>query len=227
MKRTQMKFFKYALLSLAVFVVGFAATVAFLNYKTESTQSVIIVTPKSETSNQITSAFSLENAPGESLRGQISAMTGEINWTDRIATEASKISSPVTIQQGEELSTGVKSSLSLIFPEVCTVKFSQSTDIQIIQTLPADIVFAQISGTGEYIKTGSDPLSVRALNLLANIDGDAVITINQLKPIVTLTVKSGTATVAYNDLKYVSHEVVVSKGKTLTFNSGTRRVGLK
>jgi hypothetical protein len=218
-----MKFFKYALLSLAVFAVGFAATVAFLNYKTENIQNVIIVTPKSEASNQITSSFSLENAPSESLKGIISTMSGEIDWTDRVATEASKIPSPVTIQQGEELSTGVKSSLSLVFPEVCTVKFSQSTDIQIIQTLPANIVFAQISGTGEYTKTDSEPTSVKALNLLANIDGDAVITINQLKPVVTLTVKSGTATVAYNDLKYVSHEVTISAGHTYTFNSGTRR----
>jgi hypothetical protein len=222
-----MKFFKYALLSLAVFAVGFAVTVAFLNSRTKNTESVIIVTPKPEAVNQITSAFSLENAPSESLRGQISAMTGEIDWTNRVATEASKLSSPVTIQQGEELSTGVKSGLSLVFPEVCSVKFSQNTDIQIIQTLPANIFFAQISGTGEYTKTGSDPVSVRVLNLLANVDGDTVISINQLKPIITLTVKSGTATVAYNDLNYVSHEVTVPKGKTLTFNSGTRRVGLK
>jgi hypothetical protein len=222
-----MKIFKYILLSLAVFVVGFAVTVAFLNSRTKNTESVIIVTPKPETVNQITSAFSLENAPSESLRGQITAMTGEIDWTDRVATEASKISSPVTIQQGEELSTGLKSNLTLEFLNTCSVKFSQSTDLQIIQTLPADIVFTQISGTGEYIKTGSDPVSVRALNLLANVDGDTVISINQLKPIITLTVKSSTATVAYNDLKYVSHEITISAGHTYTFNSGTRRGVLK
>jgi hypothetical protein len=222
-----MKIFKYILLSLAVFAVGFAATVIFLNSRTKNTESVIIVTPRSEATNQITSAFSLENAPSESLRGQITAMTGEIDWTDRVATEASKISSPVTIQQGEELSTGLKSSLILEFLNTCTVKFSQSTDIQIIQTLPTNLVFAQISGTGEYIKTGSDPVSVRALNLLTNVEGDTVISINQLKPIITLTVKSGTATVAYNDLKYLSHEVTISAGHTYTFNSGTRRGVLK
>lgn len=222
-----MKFLKYAILILAVFAAGFILTVTFLNSRTKNTESVVIVTPKPEAVNKITSAFSLENAPSESLSGQITTMTGEVDWTDRIATEASKISSPVTIQQGEELSTGLKSSLALEFTNICSVKFSQSTDIQIIQTLPVNIVFAQISGTGEYIKTGSDPVSVRALNLLANINGDTVIAINQLKPVVTLTVKSGTVTAAYNDLKYISHEVTVSAGHTYTFNSGTRRGALK
>jgi len=53
--------------------------------------------------------------------------------------------------------------------------------------------------------------------------GDATISRNPLKPIVTVFVKSGSAIVAYNDLKYISHEVTINAGQTYTFNYGTRR----
>jgi hypothetical protein len=218
-----MKIIGYILLAIAIFAIGFAATYLFLNSKMKNTESLVIITPFPQATNQITSAFSLENAPSESLRGTIATMAGEIDWTSRTATQAAQILSPIQVQQGEELSTGVKSSLSLDFPEACSVKFSQSTDIQIIQTLPSDLVFAQLTGSAEYTKSGSDPVSVRALNLLTEVGGNTDISMGTARPTITLTVKSGSATVAYDDLKYISHEITIPAGHIYTFNSGTRR----
>lgn len=223
-----MRFVKYIPILLAIFIILLIAGFVFLNadnnkpIPTPSPTSYYIPTPTPETNK-----FSLENAPTESLKGQITKMTGNVMWQGRIATGAAQIFSPISIQQGENLSTGKKSSLSLVFTNAATVNFSENTAVGVIQTLPADMVFSQTTGTVEYIKTGNFPVTVRANYLLVNIDGDILISFNTKGPIVTLSVKSGTALAAFNDLKYISHEVTISKGRTFTFNYGTRRGALK
>ena len=223
-----MKYLKYILLFLIILIA--VLTGLYLFYKQKAEQIVPTPLPTiAEVNPQpiLTSNFSLENAPTESLKGNITVMTGEVDWQDRIATEAAKISSPSAIQQGEKLITGAKSSLSLIFPTAVTVNFSEKTTIEVMQTLPANLVFSQTIGTAEYTKTGGYPVSVRTLNLLTNITGNTIVSINPDKPIITLIVKSGDVTVAYNDLKYLSHEVMITAGHTYTFNSGTRKAVLK
>lgn len=216
----EMKYFKYLLLFLVILaVVGGGVYL----YKIKNKESAVIISPLAKDDAPKTSAFSIENAPTESLRGKIATMSGEINWQGRIATEASKISSPMTIQQGEKLITKDVSTLSLVFADACSVEFSPDTEIEVVQTLPQNIVFSQANGTAEYIKTGSFPISVRAISLLVESDGDMTVSIDPEKPIITLDLKSGKATAAYNDLKYVSHEVTLIAGQTFTFNDGTRK----
>jgi len=73
-------------------------------------------------------------------------MKGNIDWQGRTATEAAGISAPITIQQGENLITEAGGSLTLVFQNACSLNFSEKTEIDIIQTLPADIVFSQSAG---------------------------------------------------------------------------------
>lgn len=220
-----MKFFRYIFLFLVVFIV--VISIGFGFSKTKNKESAIVFSPIAEVATQKTSNFSLENAPTESLKGKITAMTGEISWQGRIATEPAKLYSPVLIQQGEKLITGEKSNLSLVFPDACSIEFSERTEVDIIQTLPANIVFFQTSGTGEYIKTGSYPVSIRAMGLLVEEDGDIVVSIDQEEPTVTLTLKSGKATAAFNNSEYISHEVMLVSGQIFTFNYDTRKGVLK
>ena len=210
---------------LAFFVI--AVIISFSFFKIKNNKDVVVFSPIAETTTQKTSSFSLENAPTESLKGKITTMEGEINWQGRIATEPAKLSSPVAIQQGEKLITGEKSNLSLVFPDACLVEFSEKTEVDVIQTLPANIVFSQISGTGEYIKMGSYPVSIRIVNLLVEEDGDMVVFIDPEEPIVTLTIKSGKAIVAYNDSDFISREVALVDGQTFIFNYDTRIGDLK
>jgi len=212
-------------LFLAFFVI--AVIISFSFFKIKNNKDVVVFSPIAETTTQKTSSFSLENAPTESLKGKITTMEGEINWQGRIATEPAKLSSPVAIQQGEKLITGEKSNLSLVFPDACLVEFSEKTEVDVIQTLPANIVFSQISGTGEYIKMGSYPVSIRIVNLLVEEDGDMVVFIDPEEPIVTLTIKSGKAIVAYNDSDFISREVALVDGQTFIFNYDTRIGDLK
>ena len=193
----------------------------------KNTNSTLISSTVSGVKQNIDISFSPENAPTDSLKGQITSMTGWVDWLGRTATESTRISSPIMIQQGENLQTKENSSLSFIFPEVGTVAMSGKTEVDIIQTLPTNIVFLQASGAAEYTKTGSDPITIRAKKLIASMEGELAISIDEERPWVTLTQKSGSTMVAFNDLKYVSHEIKMVAGQTYTFNYGMRKGVLK
>lgn len=222
-----MKVIKYIFSFLVIFGLIFAIYFVFSKMKNRDNNVFISPLAETNTNTKKISAFSLENAPSESLKGEIITMTGDISWQGRTATEAAKILFPITIQQGEKLITGEKGSLSLTFDNACSVDLSEKTEFDIIQTLPANIVFSQTSGTGEYVKTGSYPVSIRALKLLAEVDGIISISIDSEKPIITLTVKSGNALIAYNDSKYISHEVSVGSNQSFSFNYDTKKGVLK
>jgi hypothetical protein len=220
-----MKYFRYILYFLAG--VAVAMVVSYVFYQIHNKGGIKILSPEADIVTSNNTSFSLENAPTESLKGEISTMSGKINWQGRTATEAARILSPITIQQGENLITGENSSLGLTFSDVCSVKLAEKTEVDIVQTLPANIVFSQTGGTSEYIRTGTYPVSVRANKLLTKIDGDITISFDINKPIITVSVISGNATAAFDDLKYLSHEVIISTGQKYIFNYGTRKGVLK
>jgi hypothetical protein len=170
------------------------------------------------------SRFSLEKAPSQSLVGLISSMSGDVEYESRIATEAAKINSPVPIQQGENLTTGTDGKLVLIFEKAAEINISPDTSVSIIQTLPADLVFSQSTGVSEYVKLASIPVSIRSRHLLIENAGDITVSVDKIKPVITVSVNSGSATFAYNNINNISKVLTLEAGKTLTFNDGTRRV---
>ena len=215
-----MKVFKYILLSLAIFAV---ITLVYYFSKDKKPESSSVYSPITEIVSEKTSSFSLENAPKESIKGEIMSMSGDISRQSRTATEASKISSFSEVLQGEKYITGEDSSLSISFGDICLVDLSGKTEVEIVQTLPSSIVFSQTSGVGKYTKKGSNTISIRVLKLIVEIDGEVLISIDLEDPIITLEVRSGNAIAAYNDLEYLSHEVSVYNGKTFTFNYDKRK----
>jgi|WetSurMetagenome_2_1015567.scaffolds.fasta_scaffold42147_4 hypothetical protein len=220
-----MKLIKYFGLFILSFLIAVGAGYGINLIK--NTKTALISSTVPGVKQNIDISFSPKNAPTDSLKGQITNMTGWIDWQGRTATESTRISSPITIQQGENLQTKENSSLSLTFLEVGTVEMSEKTEIDIIQTLPSNIVFLQASGSAKYTKTGSDPITIRAKKLIASMEGELAVSVDEEKPLVTLTQKSGSTTIAFNDLKYVSHLLKISEGQTYTFNYGTRKGVLK
>ncbi len=200
----------------------------FVLYK-QITHSTPSSTPMGERENIKTyvSSFSLEKAPSQSLKGNISDMDGEIKWQARMATEAAKINSPIEIQQGENLFTGEDGSFTLTFLGVCIVDIIENTEIDVIQTLPKNIVFSQIDGTVTYSNLGENPITVRTSYLLTQFDGDIKIVRDSEKSTITISVITGNAIFAYNDKELVSHTVEAKNGQTYTFNYGTRQGVLK
>jgi len=173
------------------------------------------------------SRFSLDKAPSQSLVGTIISMSGEVKYESRMATESAEINSPVQVQQGESLETGEDGKLILTFEKAAEVDISSDTLVDVVQTLPADLVFSQNMGTAEYIKLADMPVSIRSYHLLIENDGDVTVSVDKIKPIVTVKINSGSATFAYNNIYNVSRVWKFDAGTTLTFNDGTRRVVAK
>lgn len=178
------------------------------------------------------SRFSLDKAPSTSLVGSITSMTGDVFFEPRLATESAKIVAPISIQQGESFSTGINGNLILNFKDATEVVLENDSGIDVIQTLPADLVFRQTLGTVDYKKIGTYPVSIRVGHLLVENEGDLKISFtgngqSKDSPVTTVIVINGTATIAYNNLNNDSRMVNLTTGQILEFNEGNRRVVLK
>ena len=221
-----MKVFRYIVISIAVLILLFSAGYIlvgyFFNNNSNTNTNIISKTPVTE--SEIESIkYSLEEPPSQSLRGKIATMSGEIHWQSRTATESSQITDLREIVQGETLWTKDSSQLKLVFDTVCGVEMSENTTIDVVQTLPVNLVFRQSEGLTIYEKTGEYPLSVRSLSLLSDIDGKTEISIDGDKNIIYVNVVSGSTTIAHNDADYVSHQLQISEGQTYSFNHDNRK----
>jgi hypothetical protein len=220
------KFVKYFLIFLlGASIIGVAGYFFFKMKKGE--EITISPTPVPNfTSDK--SNFSLEEAPSESLRGEIIKMVGEVKFLGRTATEASILASTsAKVQQGENYITGEGGSLSINFKDTVSIDLSENTEVDIIQTLPANIVFSQVAGIANYKVIAKSSVTIRTSYLLTELRGEANISRDSDKQIVIVTIKSGSAIMAYNDKNYVSHEVTINEGQTYTFNYGTRKGALE
>jgi len=154
--------------------------------------------------------------------------SGIIKWQSRIATQAAQISSPVPIQQGEQLETGDNGKATIEFPNVSLINISPDSQINFAQTLPVNLVMVQNKGMVEYQKLGENEISVRVLHLLIEqVAGDMTISIDKDQPWVIVYIKKGMVKIAYNDSQNISQEVTVNEGQQLSFNDLTREVTLQ
>lgn len=169
------------------------------------------------------SNFSLEKAPGESLVGKITKMSGDVLWQSRVATDSSKLTSLIDIQQGENLTTNKESSAVVVFDKNLEIDIGEKSAVEFVQTLPVNIVLVQGSGVVEYKKLGGFPVSIRALHLLIENGGDVKVSLDDKKPIATVAVVSGSVTFSYNNTDNVTSVTTIAAGKKLIFNDDTRR----
>jgi hypothetical protein len=173
------------------------------------------------------SSFSLGVAPRESLRGTVVSLSGEVGWQSRTATQASQIIKPTQIQQGEEIVTGEKGRASVAFSDKVNITINPATQINFIQTLPANILIGQNNGSAEYKNLNNTSLSVRSQDLLIKITRGAVdISVSKTQPRITIDVKEGSITAGYNDLSYKTQVLNAQSGNRLIFRTDTKRASL-
>ena len=219
-----MNILKYILLFLVLITIITATGIFFVSKTADKPNKSLEVRPTVTPLVQGTSGFSLEEAPSQSLRGVITNFSGDVWYLGRSATESTKLASNgIKVQQGEKYTTGSNSNLSIDFKNAVSVKLDQESEVDIIQTIPFNIVFSQSKGKAQYKTNGKYPITVRTSYLLTQINGEAVIERDPDKPIVTVFIKSGDATTAYNDLNYKSTVVNISEGQMFTFDYGTRK----
>ncbi len=218
-----MKYFK---LFIFFFLVGLVASLTYFIFARNKNQAINIHSPISSTPNF---NFSIGQPPKDSVKGIIASMSGNIMWQSRLATEPAQIAKPQTIQQGESLVTGDTGNVSLSFPNFANLTIFPKSELNIIQTLPINFVFEQTTGSVTYEETGSTPVSIRTLNLITKLDSAGALTviIDKDKGRVTATEKAGSATVAYNDLQFVSQVVALKAGQVLVFDEATRTTSVK
>lgn len=159
--------------------------------------------------------FDIDEAPSQSLRGQIESLDWPVLWQNRTATQAAQIVYTQAIGQGESIET-VRGSATVSFPGTL-LELHPRTHVGIIQTLPKHLVFTQTQGTVNYYSDGAE---VRSLHLLIQISSQVTVSVS--KHIISVT---GPVLVAYNDRNNISR--IVASKKSLVFNDDTRRVVVK
>lgn len=179
-------------------------------------------------SNKKKPTFSIETPPKNSIKGTIESLSGTVKWESRTATQAAEITKPVTISQGESLETGEDGNVTIIFPEIASISLSSQSKISISQTLPANFVFDQKEGSASYEKTGEIPISIRAFHLLTTLNtGKLTLTVDKENAEISIDVKKGSATVAFNNLENVSTVIDIEEGEKFTYNDDSRATSTK
>jgi hypothetical protein len=212
---------KNILLLITSIIIGILIIVlGFLWISPRDTEVIKIILPKS--------LFSLENAPTDSLTGKIASFSGKVAWQSRIAPVAILINSPIKLQQGEEVDTYNDGSAIINFPQFGTITESSDTQINFIQTLKENFVLEQKQGTIIFDKSGENQTSIIALDLLININsGQSSITVDKDNSKITVAVKTGLATVAFDDNANNTNVVSIKNGDTYIFDDNSRTGTIK
>lgn len=206
-----------------IFILGAASALGLFFIKNHSVPKAIISIDKKEPNFKPTQ-FSLDQAPSESIRGTITQMDGEIWRQSRTATEPAKLIEPIIVQQGETLIASDEGKLTIEFNPGATVILFPNSKLEIIQTLPLNLVFNQTKGIGQYQVSGTNPITVRSFNLIVNIDNGLInIDTDEETGAIILGLKTGQATVAYNSPEFESRVWELEPGDVFEYDSNERQ----
>ncbi len=116
--------------------------------------------------------------------------------------------------------TKANGKMTVAFADSETMTILPNSEIDIIQTLPANIVISQPQGTIQYKRSGNVPFSINAQSLLINHNqGSLTISVDKKNQTTTVMVQNGTAQLAYADTDQTSHVVTVSQGQSFVYDA--------
>lgn len=189
-------------------------------HNTESAQELLI-TPIQK--NPIATAFSLEQAPMNALKGTVMGRAGDVYWESRVATEPALLQGNIHIQQGERIIASESGSVTITFPPAGSIEMYPLSVVDIIQTLPVNVVFMQRKGSIHYTVFGSSPISVRSYYLLVTSEsGKFNVTVPENDMHVVVEVLDGQVRAAFNSLDFITQTITVYSGQTLYYSDITR-----
>jgi hypothetical protein len=170
----------------------------------------------------LATAFSLQNPPKESLQGEIVSLSGDVAWQSRVATQPAQLKTPRKVLQGENIVTKTDGKVTMTFLNTVTMNMFSDSEVDIIQTLPANMVLVQQSGTTTYTVFGKVPVSVRAQDLLLQQKQGAMnVIVDKDAATVTVKVTDGNATAAYTDADNTSVLTPITSGRSFVFDETT------
>ena len=207
---------KMLLLLVIFFLFGLAISLSFLYWNRQVTDSQSV-------NSAITTKFSLENAPSNSLRGTIATMSGTISWLSRTGSKPIKLIKPRTIQQGEALGTGADGKAVVTIQNDAALELSPNAHLALIQLLPQNFVFLQDKGSILYENSIKVPISVRNYDLLTVMTkGVMTVLVDATKKTVTVAVEKGTVQEGFEDTQNNSTVISVATGQTFVFDETTK-----
>lgn len=205
----------YQLGGLALWALGYEGKTILnplANYQGEAVKPILAKT-----------VFSLEKAPVNSITGKIASLSGSVAWQSRVSPKAILINSPQKLQQGEELETRYNGQAAINFPKAATITASADTQLNFVQTLPANFVVQQKTGSAVFEKKGDIPVSIIALNLLINIDsGKSEIYVDPENSQIIISVEEGSATAAFNDTQNTTNILTIDEGSEYVFDNDAK-----
>lgn len=214
---------KQVIVGLLCVLLGAAGAIG-INFAKNHSRPKPIITIAKKGANFLPSQFSLENAPTDSIRGTIATMSGEIYYQARTATGAAKLNQAIPVQQGETWIASDSGNLTINFAPAATVALFPQTKLEVIQTLPLNLVFNQTEGVGQYNAVGVNPVTIRGFNLIINLDsGLLVVDTNPETGTVILDLKTGSARVAYNSPEFDSKIWQLEPGDVFEYDSSLRQ----
>ncbi len=207
-------------------LVGFIVFVLYNIIKPNNSNHAQTINPLSSTPT-ITTNFSIANPPSASMRGTIATMSGSVSFSSRIATQSSPLTNSTTqIEQGESLQTNDHGYIKVDFKQLGKLTVFHNSSLNIIQLLPYSSVFSQDNGTVNYDVTNTNPLAIRSMDLLIQIDKPAILSVNvdTTNNLVNVSMSSGSATLGYDDLNYVSHVSTLNSNDKVSFDDTQRQI---
>lgn len=170
----------------------------------------------------VSSFFSLEEPPSQSLRGNLSSVTGEIKLQTRLATEPASLVSQRDMKQGELIATGKESTARIEFKNGAEVNIQSESALEFMQTLPEHIVISQKSGSATYQTGDTAAVSVRILQVLIVLNSHTEVEVSRDGPEVNIRVMKGSVKAGYNDIDNVSTVVPIKSGEVFVYSADTR-----
>lgn len=207
---------KWILIFIFFFIVGCGLVIGYAYQSHKQIFFTVLNSP-------ITTKFSLENAPEDSLKGTIASMSGTVNWQSRTAKTFVQLKSPRLIQQGEELSTGRSGKAGVLIQKAAAIILSPNSDVNFIQMLPINLVMEQDKGTVIYQDAGQSAMSVKTLDLITAVNRAwAVISVDSKTQTVTVIAQKSSITEGYVDSQGNSNVVTVNAGQKFVFDDTTQ-----
>jgi hypothetical protein len=206
---------KYIITFLLYFALGIFI---FASYKEISK----IINSQKLTSPLPEITFSLNSAPSESLKANITYRSGRVKWQSRTATQASEIKDKIQIQQGEDVITTDNAKATAEIPDILKIDIEEKSQINFIQTLPENILIEQKEGTVNYEKLDNNQITVRIDKLIIKlINGSIKVVADDESPFVAVDV-DGNVTAAFNSINLTTKTIDVPKNKRLIYNKESK-----
>lgn len=168
--------------------------------------------------------FSIETPPRLSLKGKVASLSSNVFYISRSSSQEQIFNPDQQVLQGETIISSNSANIQFSFYQDNLVKLSEKTSLEIIQSLPNNIVYKQISGNA-YYKISNQKTSVIITPLLLFSDsGEFTISIDDKRKILKVTVSQGEITIAFNDTQYNSIVKSFKKRETLSFDLVNKQI---